>query len=264
MIAINTIRPDPHYRRQAFDKGLQTLGYEMRSAGKPRAKTDLLLLWNLHGSNEDRARDWENNGGTVLVCENGYCGKDAAGLQLYAISVHAHNGAGWFPVGEDDRFAELGIDLQPWRTGGKHILVCGQRGIGSRQMASPHNWDDKAFQRLREDRSADVRIRRHPGNRPSPTTLDQDLEGARLCVIWSSASGVRALTLGIPVVYCAPHWICEGAAGHSLGMVNEPICDDEKRLAAMRRMAHAQWRVAEIESGEPFRRILANLGAAKW
>lgn len=40
--------------------------------------------------------------------------------------------------------------------------------------------------------------------------------------------------------------------------------DDALRQAALHRMAHAQWTVAEIESGEPFARIVAQIGQAKW
>jgi hypothetical protein len=41
---------------------------------------------------------------------------------------------------------------------------------------------------------------------------DDELRKAEACIIWSSALGVRALTLGIRVFYDSPHWICEQAA----------------------------------------------------
>lgn len=266
MIAINTIRVDPHYRRAAFDAGLTRLGYKMVTAGQPKGPRDLMLLWNLHGGNETLAREWEAKDGTVLVCENSYAGKDEKGRQLYAISVHAHNGAGWFPVGTEDRFERLGIDLAPWRAAGGHTLVAGQRGIGSRAMASPPGWDDKMMQRLRELGHRNVKLRRHPGRTTPATTLEQDLEGASLCMIWSSASGVKALTMGIPVIYTAPHWICEGAATRGLETIGSPRRDDALRRIAMHRMSYGQWRVDEIEAGEPFRWILEHptFGSQKW
>lgn len=264
MIAINTIRTDPHYRRAAFDTGLIRAGYTLATKGEPKSKSDVLVLWNRQGAQEGLANTWESRGGSVLVCENGYCGKDDVDRQLYAISVHGHNGSGWFPVGDEDRFASLNVTLEPARDGGKYILVCGQRGIGSREMASPQQWEDKVYKRIKA-MGFDAKIRRHPGKVKPATTLDEDLAGARMCVIWSSASGVKALAMGIPVVYCAPHWICEGAAGFGLSDVEKGFAlDADARLAAMRRMAHAQWRVAEIESGEPFARIAARIGEATW
>lgn len=264
MIAINTIRSDPHYRRAAFDVGLMRAGYKLATKGEPESKQDLLVLWNRQGALEGLADTWETRGGSVLVCENGYCGRDDQDRQLYAISVHGHNGSGFFPVGAEDRWSALGIDLAEPRAGGDYVLICGQRGIGSREMASPQQWDDKMVKRVRAMGHV-AKLRRHPGKLQPATTLEQDLAGAKLCLIWSSASGIKALSLGIPVAYSAPNWICEGAAGFGLSALEEGVVlDPATRLKALQRMAHAQWRVEEIESGEPFKRILARLGEARW
>lgn len=264
MIAICNIKPKPEYRRDAFEAGMRALGYDIVKDGGPKSKQDLLVIWNRQGGEEIQANAWEHLGGTVLVCENGYMGKDAAGIQFYAIAVHGHNGSGWFPVAGDDRFSAVAAPLAPWAGTDGHVLVCGQRGIGSKQMASPPGWEDRTALQIKRMGVKDVRIRRHPGRLPPATTLDADLEGASLCVIWSSASGVRALVRGVPVVFDAPHWICAGAAGKGLKWVHEPPRDDDTRLAALRRMAHAQWSVEEIGAGEPFKRILANLEHASW
>lgn len=265
MIAINTIRQLPHYRHDAFDAGLLRMGYRLEKSGKPASREDLLILWNRQGAEEQRANDWEALGGTVLVCENGYIGKDAGGLQFYAISVHGHNGSGWFPVGEEDRFTPLNIALRPWVENTGHILVCGQRGIGSRLMASPPSWEDKTARTLKAMGQDKIKIRRHPGNYKPETTLDEDLIGARLCVVWSSASGVKALTLGIPMVYAAPHWICEEAGTKfQHADIATPTRSDESRQRALHRMSHGQWAVEEIQNGEPFARIMAQIGSATW
>lgn len=263
MIAINTIRPEPHYRRAAFDAGLKRLGYHVGSKGKPTSKDDMLVLWNLHGNNEQMARDWEAKGGSVLVCENGYIGRDAAGQQLFAISVHGHNGSGWFPAGDGQRFAQLGIELQPFVDSGDYVLVCGQRGIGARRMASPPQWEDKVARQV-QLLGHKVKIRRHPGRNTPTTTLEEDLLGAKLCIVWSSASGVKAMALGVPTVYCAPSWICAAGAGHGVEAVDKPVLDEHRRLLAMENMANGQWTVAEIEAGLPFVRILENLEFATW
>lgn len=265
MIAVNTIRDLPHYRRGAFDTGLKRLGYKLVSSGRATDRRDLLILWNRQGQGEAQALDWEEEGGTVIVCENGYLGRDANDHQFYAIAVHGHNGSGWYPVGESDRFASLGIELEAWRANEKgHVLVCGQRGIGSKTMASPHGWEAKTVARLRAMGFDKIRLRKHPGREKPETTLQQDLQGARSCVIWSSSSGLRALQAGIPVCYCAPHWIASGAAVRGLDGVRAPMLDDASRLAAMRRVAWAQRSIEEIETGEPFATILENIETASW
>jgi hypothetical protein len=101
-----------------------------------------------------------------------------------------------------------------------------------------------------------VRIRRHPGRFPPKMTLDTELAGCEACFVWSSASGVKALIEGVPVVYSAPHWICGGAATRWSDGLAELKRDDQARHDAFARMAHAQFSVSEIESGLPFKRIL--------
>lgn len=260
MITLCMIREQPHYRRDAFVRGLQRAGYTLVDRGQPDSKEDLLVIWNRYGSFEAMADRWEERGGSVLVAENGYIGKDANGHQLYALAAHGHNGSGFWPEGDDARWKALGIELQPWveRPNG-YALVCGQRGIGSRTMASPPDWHADA---ARKWRFGAVKLRLHPGNKPDPNapTLGADLAGAKACVIWSSSSGVKALVAGIPVYYDAPHWICEPAATRlaSATSADGQPADwrDDAREDALRRMAWAQWTIAELENGEPFARFL--------
>lgn len=263
MIAICHIRPMPHYRRDAFERGLRAVGYSLVKSGRPASPDDLMIIWNRYGAAHQMAHQWEAAGGTVLVCENGYAGKDAEGRQYYAIAAHGHNGSGWWPVGTDARFEALGINVKPWvgRPEG-YALVCGQRGIGSPTMASPPNWHVQAARYVGKWHP-NVRIRLHPGNQPPRTPLDEDLAGAAYCVIWSSSSGVKALIDGIPVIYDAPHWICGPAAVRMAGLAagGPPFHwgEPDPRPAVLERMAHAQWSVSEIESGEPFARFRAEI-----
>lgn len=263
MIAICSIRPDPHYRREAFVKGLTKIGYRLVTKGRPTAKSDWLVLWNRQGAAEAMANTWEACGGTVIVVENGYIGRDAKGHQLYAIAVHGHNGSGWFPVGEPGRFDALGVELKPWHPDKGPILICGQRGIGAKGMASPRGWEEKVSRRVK-GMNLVPRVRRHPGLVRHTRTLAQDLSDASHCLIWSSTSGVQALAMGVPVSYAAPHWIASGAARRGLEGLQNPLRDDEARLGAMRRLAWAQWTIQEIESGEPFLRIRERIGEATW
>lgn len=260
MLAICTIREQPHYRREAFVNGLRRAGYTLAEYGTPKSKRDVFVIWNRYGLNESRADNWEAQGGTVLVAENGYLGKDAEGRQYYALAIHGHNGSGWWPMFDDDRFAMLGIELQPWITRDGIDLICGQRGIGSRQMASPPNWHINVTKRIPQPDK--YRIRPHPGNLPAPTTVEQDLEAARRCIIWSSSSGVKALVMGIPVRYDAPHWICSTAATR----IDDPDdrISDAWRIEALRQMADAQFSVEELETGFPFTVYRDACEVAKW
>ena len=165
MRALCLIRREPHYRSDAFLTGLRRVGFEICTKQfHPKGPTDWLCLWNKkRGAEETMADDWERRGGTVIVTENGYLQK--VDKTYYAISVHGHNGSGWFPVGDEDRFSKLGFALKPWRTFNLngYRLVCGQRSIGSSLMASPPQWAEKKAAEL-SHRGFTVRLRAHPGN----------------------------------------------------------------------------------------------------
>lgn len=254
-LAVLCIRPEPFYRREAFESGLKRLGYAVAPRTnpdprlRPESRDDLLILWNKkRGHDETMAHLWEKQGGTVIVAENGYL--QPVDKTYYALSTHGHNGSGWFPVGADDRFAKLGFTVKPPRDGGGYILVREQRGIGSELMASPLGWGQKMVEVLKRHAPFPVRLMAHPGDKGK---LEKDLAamaGARSVVIWSSAIGVRALVEGVPVQHFAPHWICETWA--------------KDREAALQRMAHAQWHFDEIASGEPFARMKAEGWGPRW
>ncbi len=247
-IANIQVRKEPYYRRAAIEQGLQRLGYTLTTDRAPKGKESLLVLWSKkRGAEEQWADTWERQGGTVIVMENGYL--QAVDKTYYAISVHGHNGSGWFPLGDENRFAKLGFEIKPMVLRDGPIVVRAQRGIGSTLMASPPGWAEKLAAKLKVN-GLPVRLAPHPGDKGK---LEKDLaalNGASLLHIWSSAMGVRALVEGIPVQHHAPHWIC-GAA-------------HQTREAKLNFAAHGQWHHEEIATGEPFARILDNLEAVKW
>jgi hypothetical protein len=245
--AVIRIRKDPAYRREAFESGLRRLGYDITDGTRdnrdyfPDGSNDLLVLWNKKaGVDEKMADAWEAKGGTVLVVENAYLQK--VDKSAYAISVHGHNGSGWFPVGNEDRFTPLGFELKPARFDHQMpALVVGQRGVGSKLMASPPRWAEDRAAKL--DRAGvHTLLRPHPGQLKPRIPLAVDLARAGSVHIWSSSVGVHALIEGLQVKHHAPHWICQEAQ-----LVGREL--------ALSEMAHGQWTGAEIAAGEPFERM---------
>lgn len=264
MRAVLTIRKEPHYRRDAFERGLRHVGFTLCELARPADSSDWLILWSRkRGTDEQRADAWEAAGGTVLVVENGYLAK--VDKTHYAISVHGHNGSGWFPVGDEDRFSKLGFELKPMRKWEKgfEIVVRDQRGIGSTLMASPPQWGRRACARLRNT-PVPVRLVPHPGDKNKAAIDEASLRKAAALLTWSSAVGVRALTEGIPVFYDAPHWICASGANRWNGVDLVGSFNPEAVKAALHCMSHGQWHFDEIATGEPFARIIANREKASW
>ena len=261
--AWSLIRRDPCYRRDAFAQGLVAAGGDVRH-GAPAscAPGDVLVIWNRYDETHRLATQFEAGGGIVLVAENGYLGPRGLsphGMDprvIYALAVGGHNGAGRWVEGGAERFEQLGVALQPWRTEGAHVLVCPNRSFGIPGQMMPPHWAADVCKRLHGVSGREIRLRPHPGNAPARRPLAADLAGAWAVVIWSSSAGVQALLAGIPVICEAPRWICKGATAIGIASVAQPYHDDAARRHALQRLAWAQWHVAEIATGEPFRRLL--------
>jgi hypothetical protein len=197
---------------------------------------DVLVSWNRIAQADSCARQFEELGNPVLVAENASWGNEFAGEHWYTLARTHHNMATGFPVGGHERWDGLGVELAPLRGSGETVILP-QRGIGSHPVAMPHGWADKAFQRH------GGRVRRHPGRSPC-VPLHADLERAGRVVTWGSGAAILAALWGCEVVSEMPGWIGEHAP--------------PDRLAMFRRLAWAQWRLSEIESGEAFARLLGH------
>lgn len=263
------IRQDPVYRREAFLKGLAAAGVNVSNAVPARpGPNDVLVIWNRYGDNEELGARFERGGGRVIVAENGYIGfggladhrpQDGDGRRMYALALHDHNGRGEWPRDDGARWQALGIELEAWRTPGDRVVVIGQRGIGSRLQASPAGWAEKTADEIRKQLRVPVYVRPHPGENAPKVPLERDLAGARCVVVWASAAGVKALIAGVPVFHACECWVAAPGARRyrSPADLLTPVLNDEQRLAAMHRLACAQWTVDEITSGAPFRQLLA-------
>jgi hypothetical protein len=271
------IRSAPEYRADAFRRGLNRAGYLWTERPFAPEPGDVLVIWNRYGRFADAARRFEAAGAAVIVVENGY--HDAArrgwhDRHAYAMALSSakgmgHNGSGrWpgngvpYPQGLDplDRVDGLHIQTQPWRTHGKHILVCGQRAIGEPPMQSPPDWAAGVCRRLRGLTARPIRLRAHPGNADPALPLSYDLAECWAVVVWSSNSATAALIAGIPVFYEAPHIVTQRACHKGIGRIETPEFPD--RVPALVDLAWAQWSVGEIADGVPFRVLLQGVAGA--
>lgn len=251
------IREGPHYRRNAFSAGLAACGYRVEfNAPRTFQRDDLVVTWNRYFQWHNIATEAERCGARVLVAENGYIGGPKDGGTNYAIALHAHNGMGKWPSGDDSRLRALGVELKPWRAKGNHILLAPNRAFGQPGLAMPPEWPREVRHELqRRAGGRQIVYRDHPGNGAEKVPLARDLENCHLVVVWASTVGVKALIAGVPVVCCSPHWICKGAAGTLDDLQNPPTSDDA-RYAALSRLAWGQWNLSEISSGLAFRNLL--------
>lgn len=239
--------PDgPNYRRADFLSGLRAAGYDVQQRVARPGPGDVLVIWNRPARHEMEARRFEQAGAAVLVCENGYLGKQWRGEKWFAIAEGHHAGAGRFPAGSRDRWDRWRVDAAPWRAGGSEVVVLAQRGIGEPGVASPPGWADRVAREL------GGRVRPHPGADAPPIALADDLAEAMCVVTWHSGAALQALLLGVPVFHGFSDWIGAGAGRPIAHWKLGPKRDDGARLAMFRRMAWAMWTAGEVRAGVPF------------
>lgn len=146
---------------------------------------------------------------------------------------------------DGDRFAALGIKLQPWKHPGvgSHTVVCQQSDAFMRDVARyPGDWLKATLQSLAG--ASPVVVRTWDRDKLKlARTLPQDLEHAHLLVTHSSAAAITALIQGIPVLVSSMSalWGC-----------NFNVADDNcpVRLNTLGVLADNQWSLGEIASGK--------------
>lgn len=241
--ALNLLRDEPQFRRDVFTQGLQAAGFEVvRKIDKPRPD-DLCLTWNRQSSRDLEARRFQR----VLVAENAYVRVKG----WYALARDHHAGLGRWPVGSPERWASLGVELQPWRADEGEVVILGQRSMGERHIASPRGWEEQI------QRKVGGRIRPHPTRYAPQIPLEDDLAKARCVVTWASSAALTALTMGIPAFYGLPGWIGASACRPVECFADGPLRHDAARREMFEVLAWAQSHVDEIRSGEAIRRLLA-------
>lgn len=244
-------------RHTAMENGLRAVGYRVeRGAGKPQSPDDAMITWNIHSGRERTAREFEAAGGRVIVAEEAYF-RAVNGEKHFALALGGHNGAGRWNVGGPERWERFGVPLAPWREEGTHVIVRGQRGIGSSEMASPPNWHETMAARLRGFTKRPIVIRLHHKLRNEPVGhgLDHALKDCHAVVTWASSIAPRALAKGCPVFICAPRSIALAcSAGRLPDDIEKPARPD--RLPMFERLAWAQWGMSELASGAAFDHLL--------
>lgn len=137
------------------------------------------------------------------------------------------------------------LALQPWRSGGGHILLCLQRDGGWSMKGTDLNvWASDTIRQLKMLTNRPIRIRPHPRARnnihslsrlPGVTvsepgvSLQQDLVGAWASVFYNSSSSVASILAGVPVFATDPDCVAWSVANHQLKHINDPKMPDREQ-----------------------------------
>lgn len=248
------IRSQPQYRATAFKSGLVAAGYQLANGFAPK-KGDVLVIWNRYGHYHRRANEFENAGGTVLIAENGYLGRDYNKEHWYALSLNRHNTIGNRHRVGRQRQSSIAAGFCPgWRQGDA-VLLLPQRGIGVPPAAQPNDWLARMMRTLRTDRP--VIVRQHPGEKYSHHTLYDDLQKAWCVITWGSGGGIKAIHAGVPVFYGYHGWIGQRGAKLWDGDVENPYLGSKDDF--LEDVHAGMFRLDEISSGWCFEQLLCGI-----
>lgn len=152
---------------------------------------------------------------------------------------------------------DIGFDLKPWRTKGKHVLICLQRNGGwSMGELGVMDWLHPTIAKIKQNTDRPIIVRAHPGdkkvknylrlNEPNvkisnSPTLQDDLHNAWCSITYNSSPGVASAIEGIPVYVTDPdakksqaYEICNT----DLNTIENPIMPDRQKWIEKIAMSH--------------------------
>ena len=152
---------------------------------------------------------------------------------------------------------DIGLELQPWRTQGNHILICLQRNGGwSMGNLNVMQWCNNIIKEISKFSNRPIIIRAHPGdknaknylriNHPNVTistntNILDDFKNAWAVVTYNSSPGVAGAIEGIPVFVTDPNTKVSQAfevANCALKDIETPAMPDRQQWIEKIAMSH--------------------------
>lgn len=255
-------RPTPHQNTHltALQTGFQKLGINAPIVLKNRRiKTKLCACWGWR-----LGKRLMQAGHKVLVLERGYIGDR---FSYTSLGWNGLNGYASFPIyqsANQDRFTKVGGVIRPWKTDGDEILILGQVPTdaslkGLNLFPKYAEWANKAKEaygkkvvfRPHPDVVKRGQVKEVPGVPLSEGSLEDAFSRAFLCITFNSNSSVDAVLAGVPTITMDRGSMAWEVTSHSFIELRRP---DREKWAY--NLAHTQWTIPEIESGEPLKAVM--------
>ena len=221
--------------------------------------SDLAVIWGVRFPNIIQGQ--KEHGGDYLVLERGYF-RDR--MNYFSLGYNGLNGRAEFHAENSppDRWQKHGVEIKPWKTDGKYILLMGQiSGDQSLRAINVSNWYKEVIAKVRTLTDMPIFFRPHPGARQQETGLDCDryergtLEeafGDAYCAItYNSNTGVDAAINGIPIIAIDKGAMGWDMAQHEISL--DRITPD--RTQWLYDLGYKQWTPKEIANGEAWEHL---------
>lgn len=166
---------------------------------------------------------------------------------------------------------DLNMDLKPWRSQGRHILVCLQRNGGwSMQGKDVVTFFNQVVSEIRQYSNRPIVVRTHPGDKKSihyskslkgsgislstNKSLVDDLQNAWATVVYNSSPSVASIIEGVPAFVIDPtHSQSADVCNTDLSQIENPIMPE--RINWIRKLAQCHWNDADLISGNAWRHM---------
>ena len=151
---------------------------------------------------------------------------------------------------------DLNIDLKPWRTNGKYILICLQRNGGwSMGGLDVMQWCNQTIAKIKKHTNRPIVVRAHPGdkkakqylklNYPNVTISEkhiiEDLQNAWATIVYNSSPAVASAIEGVPVFVTDPNPCVSQAydiCNTDLSQIENPLMPDRQQWIEKISMCH--------------------------
>lgn len=204
--------------------------------------------WRLFDQARKDGRDW-------IYCDNSYFDR---GRQAYFRVTR--NAFQQTEIVRPDykRLDSIGAKVKPWRTEGKHVVVCEQSEAFMRLSGFGDNWTNGVVDILSKHTQREIRVRKWNRDKSKmAATLKADLVNAWALVTHMSAAANEALLVGIPVFVtgeCAALPVASGKSIEDLQGIDSPEYPGGRSEWAAS-LAGQQWSTDEIRSGKCWREL---------
>jgi hypothetical protein len=269
----------PNHRRsrlvcEAMARGIRKCGDKTWTVGSPTYRiSDIKPVSIFYGMSPPLAQALKEipaAGGTAIYVDLGYWGRHEGGRYrgFHKICINGRHPNSYFQkrTHDDSRLRALGVTVQPWRDGGRHILLAGMSGRAAPiDGFAPNEWELGAITEICRHTDRPIVYRPKPSWQdasplagttysPSAEPLGNALADCHAVVTHHSNVAVDALVVGVPVFCWAG--VAAPMGDQRLAAIEIPVCP-EGREAWAADVSFTQWSIAEMGEGLPWRHLKA-------
>lgn len=201
------------------------------------------LVWGVLRGSDYVVKDAMASDRNYLYCDHSYFHRGH--LKNYRITLNSYGlrGLRKCPL---DRLKSIDINVSPWRTKGRHILVCPPTDYFMQAHGCP-DWLDNTLSTLKASTDRPIIIRNKPVSNQKVPSLSDQLLNCHALVTHSSNVAVEAAVMGVPVFV---HADCAASpvGKTSLEEVECPVMPDRELWLA--NIAYTQFSFKEILHGQ--------------